>query len=305
MKFIDSSNCHQFYDRNIPPAVVVSPGEKVALKTIDAGYGEIRDVQSLLAHKQRKDIAGDPLTGPVYVEGAQPGNTLVAEILDIELDTLGFQLIGPNRGIIRDEVPEWEHYPVRIEGNRLVLPYGMELPICPVIGSVGTAPAGDPTNLPNPHGGNLDAPEITIATKVYLPVGVEGALFFLGDVHARQGDGEIVGAPEIGAKVTVRFEVLEERHATWPMAESSTHWYMFTAGPTTSEAMRTGVLETAHFVANRYGIRLSDALILMTMCIRLTSSRLQWEGLEPVTCVAFEKALLENATRNYKRPTNP
>ena len=218
---------------------------------------------------------------------------------------MGFQLIGPNRGIISDEVPEWEHYPVRIEGQRLVLPYGMELPICPVIGSVGTAPAGDPTNLPNPHGGNLDAPEITIATKVYLPVGVEGALFFLGDVHVRQGDGEIVGAPEIAAKVTVRFDVLAERLATWPMAESSTHWHVFSAAPSLGEAMRIGVFEAAHFVAKRYGIHVNDALILLTMSVRLTCSRLQWERLEPVACVTFEKSLLENATRNYKRPTNP
>ncbi len=173
------------------------------------------------------------------------GAQLVVELVDIQLDETGFQLIGPNRAIVRDEVPEWDCYLVRVHDGTIHLPRGLELPAEPMIGTLGNAPAGEPTLQPGRHGGNLDCPQIRIGARVYLPIEVEGAMFYLGDVHARQGDGEVVGAPEIGARVTVRFGVLDRAIADWPLVEDADHWHIVASAPNEEEAIRQGVFAAA------------------------------------------------------------
>jgi amidase len=166
---------------------------------------------------------------------------------------------------------------------------------------LGTAPAGRPTLQPNRLGGNLDCPQIKIGARVYLPVEVDGAYFYLGDVHARQGDGEVVGAPEIGAHVTVRFQVLSEPLAEWPLIEDQTHWRALTAAPTEGEAIRTGVLELARFVQSRYRVSFNDALVLLTMFVSLKCSRTGgWGDLHCVICASFARAVMEQATSPYR-----
>src|SRR6185503_7642567 len=91
----------------------------------------------------------NPITGPVYIEGAGAGGTLVVEILDIELDPIGFQLIGPDRGVIRDEVADWKHYEVRVEGDDIVVGDRLRVKADPVVGAFGNAPVGEPTNQAN------------------------------------------------------------------------------------------------------------------------------------------------------------
>ena len=208
MKSLDKSHCHVFFDPSLPPAIRVAPGEEVMIQTLDACYGQVRSLKDYLAYHRRQKPQGsdgNPLTGPVFIEGAKVGTTLVVHILNIELDDTGFQAIGPNRAIIRDELEECDCYLVRIENGQVSLSNGIRVPANPVIGTLGNAPAVGPTNLPNPLGGNIDVPQVRTGSKVYIPIEVNGAMFSLGDVHACQGDGEVVGAPEIGAKVTVRF----------------------------------------------------------------------------------------------------
>ena len=303
MNVVASSHHHVLFDQHLPPVLRVLPGEQLTIETIDACYGEVRSIEDYFVYRNKSNPPGNPITGPIYVEGAQPGGTLIVDILNIELDAVGFQLIGPDRGIVCDEVPEWDCYPVRVDNRRLSLPRGMVLPVSPVVGTLGNAPAGEPTNKPNRLGGNLDVPEIGTGVRVYLPIEVEGALFSLGDVHARQGDGEIVGAPEIGARVTVCFEVLEHQHAAWPMIEDDTNWATITCAENEAEAIRRGVFESARFIARNYDIRFNDALVLLTMTVRLTCARTgNWAGLEPVVCTAFSKAAVKDATASYVRP---
>lgn len=296
MKTVDRRHHHTLMDRNLSPVVRVVPGELLAIDTLDACYGRVRSVEDFERYRNDPQRQTDPLMGPVYVEGAHPGGGLVVEILNIELDKIGFQLIGPQRAIIRDEVPAWDCYLVRIREGKICLPRGLELPIDPVVGTLGNAPAGEPTNHPNPLGGNLDCPQIRIGARVHLPVEVDGAMFFLGDVHARQGDGEIVGAPEIGARVTVRFELLDRPYAAWPMIEDDECWHTVTCGSTEEAAIRLGVFETARFVQARYEVTFNDALVLLTMCVSLRCSRTSGHGeLERVVCTSFPKLLLEQA----------
>ncbi|MBI2824053.1 MAG: acetamidase/formamidase family protein [Planctomycetia bacterium] len=297
MKTLGRQYHHTLMDRSLPPAARVAPGEDLVIETLDACYGRVRSIADFLRFRDGPDYRPDPLTGPVYIEGARPGGGLVVDIRSVELDDTGFQLIGPHRAIIRDEVVDWDCYSVQIREGKVCLSRGLELPIDPVIGTLGNAPAETPTNHPNRLGGNLDCPQIRIGARVYLPVEVEGAMFFLGDVHARQGDGEIVGAPEIGARVTVCFELLDQAVAAWPMVEDAESWHVVTAAATEGEALRLGVFEMARFVERRYRVSFNDAMVLLTMCVSLRCSRTGgWGDLERVVCTGFPKRLMEQAT---------
>lgn len=299
---VSKQHIHTNFDKSIEPVVAIDPGQHVALETLDACWNEVRSLADFEIHRHGgKPGTGNPITGPVRVRGAKPGQTLVVEIVDVDLDPVGFQLIGPNRAVVRDEVPQLDHYTVAIDGEVIRLPRGLHMPVAPVIGTMGVAPAGNPSNCPGPWGGNMDVPQITVGAHVYLPVLVEGAMFSLGDVHARQGDGEVVGAPEIAAAVTVKLDLLPHRWSDWPVVEHDDHWYAVTCGPNEAEGLREGVFACARLAQRLYGLSFNDALILMTMSIQLHCSRTgDWGDMEPVICSGFSKTLLEEATREYE-----
>jgi len=281
------------FDCSAEPVFRIQPGEEVTFEILDACFGEVRTVEQFLRRRESKRRSG-PLCGPVYVEGAEPGDTLLVDILQVELDLTGFQLIGPNRAIIRDEIPEWTCYEVHIDGKLIRLPNGMALPIDPVVGTFGNAPAGEPTTLANRLGGNYDVPAVKTGSRLYLPIEARGALFSLGDVHARQGDGEVVGAPEIGARVTVRLSLLGGPHSESVMIEDATHWHTPCPGETEAEAARLAVFRNAEFISRLHNIELKDALILLTMIGQLSISRTgEWASNRPIVCSSFEKKYLE------------
>jgi amidase len=295
VKIVPKECQHFLFDKQLAPVLTVAPGESVTFQTLDACCGEVRSVEQFLA-RRKTDRKSNPINGPVFIEGAKPGGTLVVEIVGVELDRDGFQLIGPNRGIVRDEVPEWTCYAFRVEGDRVTFPNGLVVHAMPVIGQFGNASAGEPTNLPGPLGGNMDCPFVRAGAKLFIPIAVPGALFSLGDVHACQGDGEVVGAPEIGARVTVRFDVREGRHSDWFMIEDAMHWYTCGTAQTEAEAARLATLENARFIQRTQGIEFKDALILLTLIGRLSLSRTQkWGAHNPVVCASFSKAELTRA----------
>lgn len=300
---IPKSALQEFFDRSSAPVARVSPGSHVTFETVDAIYGKVRSVEQFLEWRRVSRHIGNPITGPVFVEGAKPGDTLVVDIVSVELDEDGFQLLGPDRAIIRDEVTEWSCLVFKVKGPRLVFPNGLELPARPVIGCFGNAPAGQPTCWPNRLGGNQDNPAVCVGARLYIPVEVEGALFSLGDVHGCQGDGEVVGAPEIGAKVTVRFQLLQQAHSEWFMIEDAENWYSSLNAPTEAEAARRAVLHNARFIEKAHGIRFEDALIFLTLSGRLSISRTgKWGRSEPVVCSSFSKQTLQEAFKIASKP---
>ena len=303
MIVVPKTHQHFLFDRDLDPVITANPGDAVVFQTLDACCGEVRTVEQFL---RRRSTArpSNPLNGPVFVAGAEPGDTLLVEILRIELDTDGFQLIGPDRAIIKNEIASWTCYAFQVKENRVCFPNGIEVPAAPVIGSFGNAPDGASTNHPNRLGGNQDVPAVRVGARLYIPVAVPGALFSLGDVHACQGDGEVVGAPEIGANVTVRLELLKRHHSDWYMIADSTHWHTACAAATEAEAARLVVLHNAKFIAETHGMELKDALILLTLIGQLSISRTgKWGDHEPVVCSSFAKDKLEQALLNY-RPAN-
>jgi len=204
-----------------PPAVRVRPGETIVFETLDALDDQIHSDDDSAVKVDLNHV--NAATGPVYVEGARPGDTLVAEILDVRPWDWGAALIIPGFGFLQDVIPGPYTKVFRTEQDGTVR-YGsrIRLPLKPMIGTIGVAPLEPITTLSSgAHGGNLDTTDVKAGCTLYLPVLVEGALFGVGDVHSTMGDGEVCGTGiECGAEVTIRLDLRHDFPIERPRLES-------------------------------------------------------------------------------------
>lgn len=218
------------FSRYVEPVARVQPGETVAIYTEDAFGG-------LITRESDKpsEILGpylNPQTGPIFVEGAEPGDTLAVHILAIEptRDWAASAFVPYFGGLtstrftktLQEPLPEkvWIY---RIENGMVTHSPRLSFPWRPFLGTMATAPDLEAISALTPfdQGGNMDVPDTCPGNILYLPVRVPGAYFFTGDCHAGQGDGELCGvALEISAKVTLRFELIKQKPLAWPRIES-------------------------------------------------------------------------------------
>lgn len=208
MKRIERTTVHYAFDRAQPPVLTAANGETVVFDCIDCYGGELREA----GEQARRRVYANPATGPLYVEGAEPGDVLQVEILDISLDGEGYMRVGEGLGIYENQGRHVGRYPVK--QGEILFENGIRIPARPMIGVIGVAPAEGPisTDEPGEHGGNLDIRDLGAGSVLYLPVNAPGALLSMGDLHAVQGDGETaICALETGGAVTVRVTVLKGR----------------------------------------------------------------------------------------------
>jgi acetamidase/formamidase len=210
---------HHSWDRDIPPALVVADGATVEFETTDASGSQLHP-SSTAADLAEVDFARvNPVSGPVLVEGAGPGDVLEVEILELAMTGWGWTAHFPGFGLLADQFPEpWlKHWELTPGAATAPFAEGIDVPVAPFPGTIGLAPptpGPHSTVPPHPWGGNLDTRHLTAGTKLYLPVGVEGALFSVGDTHAAQGDGEVCGtAIESRMGIALRFRV----HRHWSL----------------------------------------------------------------------------------------
>ena len=204
---------HHTWDRDEPPVLEVDDGASVEFDTTDASGGQL-DASSTAADLGSVDFARvNPVTGPVFVRGSRPGDVLEVEVLELGMTQWGWTALIPGFGLLADQYPEpWlKHWDLTPGTKHAHFADGVEIPIAPFPGTIGLAPptpGPHPTVPPHAWGGNLDIKHLTAGTKLYLPVGVEGALFSVGDTHAAQGDGEVCGtAIESRMRIALRFRV--------------------------------------------------------------------------------------------------
>ncbi len=247
---LDASRVHYEWNNALPPRLAIAPGDTVVFDTRDAADGYYSPASTDADVAARGPVRGHPLTGPVRVEGARPGDVLVVDILDVQpASTFGWTHIRPGRGLLPEvEFPKpflqlWDlgDGVARMRGRRAP---AVEVPTAPFPGVVGVAldlPGGHPTMPPRKNGGNMDVKQLTAGSTLYLPVWVEGALFSVGDGHAAQGDGEVcISAVEIAARVTLRFDLQRDRSLTEPRFR--------TRGPGVP-----GTIEGPYFVTTGHG----------------------------------------------------
>jgi acetamidase/formamidase len=221
---------HYVFSRYVEPIARVEPGETVAIYTEDAFESRITRPDD-----RPSEILGpylNPQTGPIYVNGAEPGDTLAVRILSIEptrdwavsafIPYFGGLTTTKFTRTLQPPLPEkvWIY---RLADNWLTNGPRLRFPWRPFTGTIGTAPELEAISALTPldHGGNMDVPDTKPGNTVYLPVRVPGALFFTGDCHAGQGEGELCGvALEITAKVTVKLDLIKQKPIAWPRIES-------------------------------------------------------------------------------------
>jgi amidase len=259
------------------PIARVRTGEPVVIQCEDAFESRIRSTSDLPSQALAGARFLNPQTGPIYVEGAEPGDTLAVRIERIEptRDYAVSCLIPYFGGLtstavtrtlqapLEERVWVWRLRDGQLHNDQL----GLSLPWQPFMGTFAVAPDLEAitTLAPGPFGGNMDVPDVCPGNTVYLPVWNEGALFYTGDTHARQGQGELCGvALEITARVTVVFDVIKGRSILWPRIESPERLMTVGSARPMEDAARIAYAELAVWLAADHGWSLPDAYQLLT-----------------------------------------
>jgi len=283
------------------PIMRVKPGETVVVETWDCFANVVKPGRELAAVlKSGETLYENPVTGPIYIEGAEKGDTLAVQIVDIQVPSMGLTTVMPGFGALEgwlSESPVLTKF-VSIRNN---LAYyktenGKEIsfPIKPFIGTIGVAPPYESisTVTPHKHGGNMDVQDVCAGNKLYLPVGVEGALFAAGDVHAAQGDGEICGtAVEVPASLTLKFELLKHKTIEWPRIESEDEIMTVSSAKPLEDAARLAYRELIRWLGEDYELSPYDAYMLLSLTAKARIAQI----VDPLyTVVAkFPKALIK------------
>ncbi len=247
------------------PVAYIEPGETVRIETYDCYRGNLLPEGNTFANHDRR--FGNPATGPVYVNGAEPGDMLKIRIDGIELGPVGILDVGPNSGALAGIFKE----PVinRLHVTDDVIDYkGIKVPARKMIGVIGTAPAGEPvaTMTPMDHGGNMDCNRIEEGATLYLPVFVPGGLLSTGDFHAIMGDGEIANCGlEIEGHAVLTVGLAKQTGISFPMIENETQWITVAYGDTLDEASAKATRQMFSFLTEKQGIAKDDAAMLLDM----------------------------------------
>jgi acetamidase/formamidase len=271
------------WDNAIEPVLEVESGEAVQLHVRDASDEQI-PAGSGVEDVTRLDFSHvNPVSGPVCVKGARPGDTLAVELLEFAPRDWGWTAIIPGFGLLADEFPDPWLRISRLEpdDNRVRFAEEISLPYEPFPGTIGVAPAepGEHSIVPpSRFGGNIDTKHLRAGTTLFLPVGVEGALFSLGDTHAAQGDGEVCGtAIETAMDVVVRLSVrrdlrVEAPQYALPEPPATTpgpHHVCTGVGPDLMEAARDAVRATITHIQDRHGLEREEAYALASVAADL------------------------------------
>ncbi|TCP53426.1 amidase [Tumebacillus sp. BK434] len=248
------------------PVLTVEDGARVVFETCDCFENQITATDTPFAELDWDRI--NPATGPVFVEGAEPGDILQVQIEQIAIGDRGVMVTGPGLGVIGDLLEENVIRMIPIQDGTAVFSERLSLPLNPMIGVIGTAPAGDPVSCgtPDRHGGNMDCKVIREGTTLYLPVNVPGALFALGDLHAAMGDGEVgVCGVEIAGEVTVTLTVVKGKTWPLPMAKTDTHLYTIASAHLLDDAASTATRNMVQYLETECGLNKHEAGALLSI----------------------------------------
>jgi acetamidase/formamidase len=260
------------------PVATISPGEIVEVETWDASGNVVRPGQTLEdAHQKGIRRYGNPITGPIYIEGAEPGDALKIEIIDIKLPDVGWTCVIPGSGGLEGWLkssPSLTKFS-RISDERVIYALNdrrtVEIPARPFIGTIGVSPQFESalTIVPGRHGGNMDVSDVCIGSTLYLPVAADGALLGLGDVHAVQGDGEICGtAVEVSSTVTLKVELEKNKKLDWPRIVSKDEIMTVCSARPLEDAVRLAFLELIKWLETDYGFERYDAYMFLSLAGR-------------------------------------
>jgi acetamidase/formamidase len=254
------------------PILSVDAGTRVQIET-ELNIGDVLQTNdAVFSAEMVRPPYLNPATGPIEIRGAGPEHVVVCDIEEIALESPGVTALVPRNTPFPDWLREREwgvhSRVVAIADGLIEWDRGLRLPVEPMVGVIGTAPQLESiSTIDNgPHGGNLDVQEITAGARVTLPVAVDGALFALGDCHARQGDGELCGLGAIECRTTTTVTLgLAPRppELRWPRIENATHICAVACARPLEDAFRLAVRELVAWMVADYGFTQESALLLL------------------------------------------
>jgi acetamidase/formamidase len=288
---LSAAHIHYGWDNSLDPVLTICPGDTVEIETVDASGGQLTK-DSTVADVARVDFARvNPVTGPIWVDGAEPGDALKVTLLRFDASGWGWTANIPGFGLLADRFTEpalhiWDYDPATM-APALFKPGG-RVPLQPFPGEIGCAPGEPGHHSPVPPrrvGGNMDTRDLVEGAELYLPIEVAGALFSLGDTHANQGDGEVCGtAIESPMTVTVRLELVKGGAPRFPRIVNpkprSRHLdslgYDITTGigPDLMTGARDALDQMVDLIAARHGMQPVEAYLLCSACADLKISEI-------------------------------
>lgn len=303
-----------YWDGTLSPVLTVSSGDRVTIDTLSgepldlpepvSGFQVLETHRAVLAESERGP-GPHLLTGPVAIEGAEPGDVLEVEIESISyLQNWGWNLQLPLHGTLPEDFPEMRrlHVPIDAAKEETVMPWGQRLPLSPFFGNIGVAPPVAHGRLssvePRAFGGNMDNKELGRGSKIHFPVFEPGALFSVGDGHALQGDGEVcLTAIETALRGTFKFTLHKGRSLTLPRAETSSAWITMGFDPSLDNAAKQALRQMILLIEEMSGLSRQDAYTLCSIAadLRVTQTVDREKG---VHCMLSKDKLPPRAARS-------
>ncbi|MDR5727245.1 MAG: acetamidase/formamidase family protein, partial [Terriglobia bacterium] len=295
---------HSVWDRSLQPRLRIEPGDVVQIECVDASGGQVKPGMTTAEYLHIDRTRIHALTGPIWIEGAEPGDVLQVDVLTTMHAGWGWTSIVEGLGFLKERFREPYLFHWLLEGESTSSLVPAIVPVRPFLGVMGVARADDGafrTRPPGPFGGNLDVRELCAGSTLYLPIFNQGALFSCGDGHAAQGDGEVcINGIECPLDVTLRFNLHKHQPLAGPLVEASETvapdstadaWVVIETGTDLAAAARAATGRMVDLLTSRWGFSEIHAYLLCSVALKLRLSQVVNEPVHTVSA-AISKQIL-------------
>jgi acetamidase/formamidase len=295
---------HSVWDRSLEPRLHIEPGDQVQIECVDSSGSQVRPGMTTAEFLAIDRARIHALTGPIWINGAEPGDVLQIEVLSTRHGGWGWSSVVPGLGFLKDRFRDPYLFHWQLDGETTSSMHPATVPLRPFLGVMGVARAEVGkfrTRPPGPFGGNLDVRELCAGSKLYLPVYTRGALFSCGDAHAAQGDGEVcINGIECPLDVTLRFHLHKQQPLSGPLVEASESvapdstanaWVVVETGTDLADTARAATSRMVDLLVSRWGLSEVHAYILCSVALRLRLSQVVNEPMHTVSA-AISKQIL-------------
>jgi acetamidase/formamidase len=297
---------HSVWDRSLPPRLHIDPGDEVQIACLDASGGQVKPGMTTSEYLGIDRTRIHALTGPVWIQGAEPGDVLEIDVLATQHCGWGWSSIVEGLGFLKDRfrTPYLFHW--QLDGDTTSSLHPAVVPVRPFLGVMGVARPEDGafrTRPPGPFGGNLDVRELCAGSRLYLPVYNPGALFSCGDGHGAQGDGEVcINGIECPLDVNLRFHLHKHQALAGPIVEatdaaaadcSTDSWVVVETGSDLKSAAQAATNRMIDLLVSRWGLSDIHAYILCSVAMRLRLSQVVNEPVHTVSASLSKQILPE------------
>jgi acetamidase/formamidase len=302
--FLSAEPTHSRWNRALPPRLTIAPGDSVHFECVDSSGAQVRPGMTVEEYATIDRGRIHALTGPIAVQGAEPGDVLQVDVLEVKHKGWGWSSVVSGLGFLKDRFSEpfLFHWKLEDDVSRSLAP--AVVPLRPFCGVMGVAPAEDGefrTRPPGVFGGNMDVRELCSGATLYLPVFNRGALFSVGDAHAAQGDGEVcINGIECPVDARLRFRLHKQGALRGPMIESAPAraqdaldeaWIVVESGTDGTAAARAATSRMIDLLVDRWGFRDVHAYLLCSVAMHLRLSQVVNEPMITVSASIAKRIL--------------